>query len=105
MTQVAGRPSGSAVETAVIAIVEDLIQDWGLELSEGIAPATRLVQQLEFASVDIIQLCVALEQHYERKLAFQDLLMVDGSYVQDLSIEQIARFVEKRLNQPATERQ
>ena len=104
MTQAVGHPAPAQLESTVIAIVDDLIQDWGLDLPDGIAGATLLVADLEFASVDIIQLCVALEQHYDRKLGFQDLLMVDGSYVSDLSIAQIARFIEPRL-QPARELQ
>jgi len=84
-------------EKTVIAVVEDLVQDWGLELDEPVSGKTMLVAQLEFASVDIIQLCVALEQSYERKLGFQDLLMRDGSYVGDLSIAQVAAHVESKL--------
>jgi acyl carrier protein len=85
------------VQGTVIAVVEDLIQDWGLELSEPVNPATQLVAHLEFASVDIIQLCVALEQCFERKLGFQDLLMRDGSYVGDLNLAQFAKFIELRI--------
>ncbi len=84
-------------DKAVISIVEDLTQDWGLDEAEGIDGSTLLVEQLDFASVDIIQLCVALEQHFGQKLGFQDLLMVDGSYVGDLSITQIADFVSKKI--------
>ena len=80
----------------MIAIVEDLTQDWGLE-ADAIDGNTLLVEQLDFASVDIIQLCVALEQHYGRKLGFQDLLLVNGSYVGDLSITQVAAFVAKKI--------
>jgi acyl carrier protein len=85
-------------EQTVVTIIEDLIQDWGLDLEEGIGGQTMLVSDLEFASVDIIQLCVALEQHFERKLGFQDLLMDGGSYVGDLSVSSIAQFVNTRLN-------
>ena len=81
----------------VCAIVEDLIQDWGLDLDAPVGAATLLVADLDFASVDIIQLCVALEQSYERKLRFQELLMRDGSYVSDLSLSQVATHVESRL--------
>jgi acyl carrier protein len=84
------------IESSVIAIVEDLTQDWGLE-AEDVGGSTMLVEHLDFASVDIIQLCVALEQHYDRKLGFRDLLLVDGSYVGDLSISQIADFVASRI--------
>ena len=84
-------------EKTTIAVVADLVQDWGLELDAPISGSTMLVADLEFASVDIIQLCVALEQSYERKLAFHDLLMRNGSYVGDLSIAQVAAHVESKL--------
>ncbi len=87
-------------EMTVIAVVEDLIQDWGLDLEQGVGPDTLVVADLGFASVDIIQLCVALEQAYGRKLRFQDLLMKDGSYVGDLSVAQFARFIEDRMAAP-----
>jgi acyl carrier protein len=85
------------VDSTVIAVIEDLIQDWGLDLDGGVGLATKLVADLDFASVDIIQLCVALEEVYGGKLGFQNLLMRDGSYVGDLSVIQIAEFVEFRL--------
>jgi acyl carrier protein len=86
----------SARET-VIAVVEDLTQDWGLDLSDPVGGTTMLAADLQFASVDIIQLCVALEQTYGRRFGFQDLLMKDGSYVGDLSIAQFADFIIGRL--------
>lgn len=85
-------------EGTVIAVVEDLIQDWGLDLDDGVQAGSKVVEDLQFASVDIIQLCVALEQAYERKFGFQDLLMKDGSYVGDLSLAQFAQFIDSRLN-------
>jgi acyl carrier protein len=94
--------TSEAIEAVLIEIVEDLIQDWGLELEEGVNGETLLVNDLEFASVDVIQLCVAVEQHYERKLGFQSLLMVDGSYVSDLALSQMAEFVERKLGKPTT---
>jgi acyl carrier protein len=90
----------ASTQDTVIAVIEDLIQDWGLELDGGVDAGTLLVADLEFASVDIIQLCVALEQAYERKLGFQHLLMRDGSYVGDLSVQQIGKFIDSRLQQP-----
>lgn len=102
MTQ-AAEQSVATIEGTVVEIVEDLIQDWGLDLDDGVNGETLLVEQLEFASVDVIQLCVALEQHFERKLGFQDMLMVDGSYVSDLSLSQVAQFIEQRLRELAKE--
>lgn len=88
----------SRIESAVVAIVEDLIQDWGLQLDGRIGAPTRLFADLDFASVDIIQLCVAIEQSYDRKLGFQDLLMKEGAYVSELTIGEVADFVAERSN-------
>lgn len=87
----------TAVDATIIALTQDLVQDWGLELEGGISSSSRLVGDLAFASVDIIQLCVAIEQHYETKLGFQKLLMADGSYRSDLSLQEMADFVGDRL--------
>ena len=85
------------VSRALVGIVSDLTQDWGIDTNGGIEGQTRLVHDLEFASVDIIQLCVAIEQHYGRKFGFQDLLMKNGSYISDLTISQMADFLTQRL--------
>lgn len=85
------------IEKSVIEIIEDLVQDWGLDLNGGISGKTLLANDLEFASVDIIQLCVAIEEHYDRKFGFQDLLMNDGSYVSDLSVTQWVEFLDAKL--------
>jgi acyl carrier protein len=82
----------------VIAVVEDLIQDWGVDLGRPLSGDALLAGDLEFASVDIIQLCVALEQCYGQRFGFQDLLMKDGSYVGDLSLAQFAAFVDAKLS-------
>ena len=81
----------------VITIVNDLTQDWGLDNTAPAGAKTLLAADLEFTSVDIIQLCVALEECYERRFGFQDLLMRDGSYVGALSLGQLSAFVDTQL--------
>ena len=81
----------------VSAIVNDLTQDWGLERTEPAGAGTLLAADLQFTSVDIIQLCVALEECYERRFGFQDLLMKDGSYIGDLSLGHLSDFVDLQL--------
>ncbi|MGL4315247.1 MAG: hypothetical protein ACRCTL_01325 [Pseudomonas sp.] len=88
----------TSIEKTLIHIVVDLTQDWGVELDQPVSRDTLLVGDMEFASVDIIQLMVAIEEHYNRpKMGFQDLLMNDGSYVDDLSIGQVIDFVHAKL--------
>ena len=62
------------------------------------ADVAKLLADLGFESIDIIQLVVAIEQMVgKRKLPFNELLMRDGRYVDDLSIGQIADFLASRL--------
>lgn len=89
----------SKASEVVIEIIEDLTQDWGLDLEQAIGMETSLVGDLEFASVDVIQLCVAIEEHYNQsKMGFQELLMVDGRYVDDLRVRQFAEFLHNRIS-------
>jgi acyl carrier protein len=92
----------STVDT-VIAIVQDLIQDWGLELEAPIGANTLLAGDLNFASVDIIQLCVASEECFGHRFGFQKLLMKDGSYVGDLTLGQMSAFMDAQLKSKGTE--
>lgn len=84
------------IEERLKATVADFIEDWGLDAELG--PDTRLVEDLEFDSIDVIQLVVAIEGAFgTRSLGFQDLLMQGGRYVDDLSLGQIQAFIEGRL--------
>lgn len=82
------------ITTRLIAILEDFTQDWDGEFDGEMNRETRLVADLSFESIDIIQLVVAIEEDIgKRKLPFNLLLMKDGRYVNDLSIGQIADFL------------
>lgn len=79
-------------------LLQDFTQDWDNEFEGDMGPDTKLLADLGFESIDIIQLVVAIEQMVgKRKLPFNELLMRDGRYVDDLSIGQIASFLAARL--------
>lgn len=85
-----------SVSTTLVRTLQDFIQDWGLDAD--IAPGTTIVGDLEFDSIDVIQFTVALESAFgSRKIGFQDLLMQDGRYVDDLSVAELQTFLEQRL--------
>ncbi|AGY59897.1 acyl carrier protein [Gloeobacter kilaueensis] len=86
------------VETEIIEILDDMTQDWDLEVEE-ITPKTSLVNELEFASIDYVQLVVAIEEHFGRKLDFSELILNDGKYVSDISVAELVNFVTRKLNQ------
>lgn len=84
------------VDGQLIAILSDLTEEWGLD--EEIGLESKIVADLEFESIDIIQLVVAIEKHFARRnMGFDELLMKDGKYVDDLSVRQISTFVKKKL--------
>lgn len=85
------------IKSDIVEIITDLVQDWGVDLNGGLTGQTQLVADLEFASVDVIQLCVAIEHYYERTFAFQNLLMNDGKYISDLSINQMATYLQSKF--------
>jgi len=86
----------SSVGETVFQTLEDFVRDWALEAE--ITSATTVVGDLEFDSIDVIQFTVALETAFGgRKLGFQDLLMQNGRYVDDLSLGQFQDFLEMRL--------
>jgi acyl carrier protein len=80
-------------------VLEDFIEDWDIELDEPIGRDTMLLGDLEFESIDIIQLVVAIEEAFgKRKLPFEQVLMKDGRYVDDLSVGQIADFLHQHFS-------
>lgn len=82
----------------LIELLTDFTQDWDNEFEGRMTRDTRLLADLGFESIDIIQLVVAIEQMVNRhNLPFNELLMKDGRYVDDLSIGQIADFLAARI--------
>ncbi|NGY05274.1 acyl carrier protein [Solimonas terrae] len=78
----------------LIALLDEFTQDWDREDEGAMTRETKLLADLGFESIDIIQLVVAIEEDItHRKVAFDQLLMNNGRYVDDLSIGQIADFL------------
>jgi acyl carrier protein len=74
----------------------EFVEDWGLDAE--ITGETSLVEDLEFDSIDVIQFVVAMEGAFQsRNIGFQNLLMQEGRYVDDLTVAQIEAFLASRL--------
>jgi len=91
-----GARSLDQITQEVITILKDITSDWDIDSFDGqITADTRLVKDLSFESIEIVQLMVALEQHFQVKnLASEKLLMKDGNYVPDQRVGDIARFLQ-----------
>jgi acyl carrier protein len=76
------------------AILEDMTQDWDTGLAGEIGPETRLMGDLGFASIDLVALVSAIDDEWQRRdWPYEQLLMADGRYVEDLTVQQIADFL------------
>jgi acyl carrier protein len=81
-----------------IEMLQELTSDWDTDLESQISPTTSIVSDLGFESLDVVYLVTAIEQRYGRRdLPFEKLLMVDGRYVDDLTVTQIAAFLQKNV--------
>jgi|GraSoiStandDraft_4_1057263.scaffolds.fasta_scaffold2168874_1 acyl carrier protein len=88
----------SELETGVCALLTDMTSDWDLDSTEPINGETRLMEDLAFNSIDVVQLVVGLEALVQRRhLHFEQLLMVDGRYVMELQVKQIVDFLAEQL--------
>ena len=87
-------PTSDAILVKLKAILADFTQDWDNEFEGEAGRDTKLLGDLGFESIDIIQFIVAIEEDLGlHKTPFDKLLMKDGRYVDDLSLGQLADFV------------
>ena len=77
------------IEVKVIAALKEMTQDWDLDTAEEIGRETGLINDLEFESIDIVQLAVALEQSFGQKgLPFEQLFMREALLLESPEVSQ-----------------
>ncbi|MBL8260525.1 MAG: acyl carrier protein [Candidatus Competibacteraceae bacterium] len=82
----------------VIQVLETMTQDWDMDYAGTINEDVKLVEDLTFASIDIIQLVVALEEAFQRRdLPVDKLLLKDGRYVDEIKVSSIVDFLKAHL--------
>ena len=82
----------------LVVILEDMTSDWETNLNGGITRESRLIADLGFESVDVVQLVVAIEEQFQRRdMPFEELLMDEGQYVEELTVGQIVDFLAAKL--------
>ena len=85
----------AAAEAEVIELLGQVIA-WELDLQEPVGADTLLIADLGFQSLDVVMLMVAIRGRYQRDdLPFDEILIEGGEYVTDLSVHDLARFIER----------
>ena len=72
------------------------ISGWGVYATHPIAEDTRIVGDLDFESVMIVEFCMAVGKHFRKKLPFQNLVFQDGRF-QDFTVGQLVTFLDGHL--------
>lgn len=92
------KPTAQELEHSIMEIVKEMTQDWDLEIDE-LEPDAGLVEELCFSSVDFLHLMAAVEMKVGKKLSYEALLVQNGSYRTELTVSELAKFVETNYDQ------
>ncbi|MDY7012939.1 MAG: acyl carrier protein [Cyanobacteriota bacterium] len=87
-----------SITDRLIAMIEDMTSDWDITTTEELNRNTQLIADLAFESIDIVQLVVAIEESFKKRgLPFEQVLMEEGRYVDDLTIGELSDFLQVNL--------
>ncbi|HUK55200.1 MAG TPA: acyl carrier protein [Nitrospiria bacterium] len=90
--------NSGTVQNQLIKIIEDITSDWDTGFSGQITGETRLMGDLAFESVDVVHLIVAIQERFgKHDIPFEDLVMENGRYVNDLQVSRIADFLKAHI--------
>ena len=87
------KPSHAQIVSGILQLVREMTSDWDLDL-EDLGPDSKLVADFCFSSVDFVHLVASVEMRFGRKLRFEKLLIRDGAYRTELTVGELARFVD-----------
>ena len=100
MGNVEGAWTRERVRADVLDILREKTRTLDVSFSGALTEETRIVEDLDFESVMIVEFCMAVGKHFRKKLPFQNLVFQDGQF-QDFTVGQLVTFVEGHLAAPA----
>jgi acyl carrier protein len=89
------KPTQPEILAYVLKTVQDLCQDW--DYADPVGPDSLLFTGLGMESLDAVVLCTAIQEHYRITMPFAELLAVIGQKQRDLSIQELADFVNQHV--------
>jgi acyl carrier protein len=87
------KPTQPEILAYVLKTVQDLCQDW--DYADPVGPESLLFTGLGMESLDAVVLCTAIQEHYRITMPFAELLADIGQKQRDLSIAELAEFVNQ----------
>jgi acyl carrier protein len=89
------KPTQPEILAYVLKTVQDLCQDW--DYADPVGPESLLFTGLGMESLDAVVLCTAIQEHYRITMPFAELLADIGQKQRDLSIQELADFVNQHI--------
>jgi len=93
------RPSRQEILGYLLQKMGELTADW--DYPDPVRPESLLFTELGFESLDAVVLCTAIQEHYQTPMPFAELLAEIGQQQRDLSIKELADFVDTHLSSSA----
>lgn len=97
-------PEAKQIESVIVSLLEDLVEDWDLGLDQPIGPQTRLGEDLGLTSVDILNLFASVDLHFSRRLPYEHLVRRREDYRSELRVSELVDFVCRHFGDRAPER-
>jgi len=92
--------------TDITQTITDILNEM-IEMYEmpkvSISPDTYLSASLGFTSIDMMHVLASVDMRFETHLPYDNLIMKNGEYISDLSVGEIAAFVEENLQNASIE--
>ena len=86
----------------VLGLLRQLAEDW--EYTEEITPQTRFFADMGLASLDVVVLGTAVQEHYGQVLPFAEYFAQVGQRgIPDIPIGEWVDFIHTHLNQASTD--
>ena len=94
------KPTPEQIAETIVTTIVNVTQDWSL--SANVGPETRLVAELGFTSMDVIDLFAMLDMAFQVKLPFEQFVIAgaSGEYRQEMTVAELAAFVEGHSARP-----
>lgn len=88
--------SRDQIRSDVLEILQGKIRHMNPDFSGAVGDTTRIMTDLGFESVTIVEFCMSVGKHFRKKLPFQDLVFRNGQF-QDFNLGELVGFLEKHL--------
>ena len=82
------------LRTDVLEILSAKSKKLDSDFSGPLTEETRIVGDLDFESVILVEFCMAIGKHFRKKLPFQNLVLQNGQF-QDFTVGELVTFLEE----------